>query len=124
MRRALLAVVLAALAVLPLFGATSAASVFVAPAAGSQDETFTFSGAGFPAGTRLAVTFVSPDGQQFELKTSKGKPAVWQVDPSGVFAFDITPFEDFAGGAAGTWKAEFCVEAGSDCWSGTFDISL
>ena len=124
MRRLLLGLSLAVLTALPLAVNSNAASVYVNPAAGSQSDSFTFSGAGFPPGTRLDPTFTSPDGQQFELKTSKGKPAIWQVDATGIFSFDLLPAQDFAGGTAGTWTVSFCIEGTTDCWEGTFDIAL
>ena len=98
-------------------------TIVVAPASGDQNQIFTFAGQGFAGGARLTVEMKSPDGQTFTLQKD-GQPAVWVVSDQGTFVIEILPSRDFAGAAAGTWTANFCVEGTPQCWSGTFDIAL
>ena len=126
MRRTVLALILALLAsaALTLSALAQAGpTIRSSPDTGNQFQDFTFRGDGFPAGTRLAITFTDPAGASFSLQIN-GKPAVWVVDPAGAFEFQIVPAVDLKGAQAGTWAGRMCVEGTETCWSGQFTITL
>jgi hypothetical protein len=111
--------------------AAFAQSINVAPPAGSQDDTFTFTGSGFDAGTVFDERYISPAGQVLAYIID-GQPAVITTDDGGNFSVDVHPNVDFAGHDAGDWGVLFCkrddpsVEANNPntCYSGTIHIGL
>ncbi|MFN8533453.1 MAG: hypothetical protein U0556_07885 [Dehalococcoidia bacterium] len=126
MRRFISALVLVALfALAPAVSAVHAEGVSVSPAAGSQHETFTFSGSGFEPGTQLVVAFVAPDGQTVNwYQQGTTDPFIITADDYGDWTFSVLPVEELAGFPAGEWAAAFCVVGGTEsCFSGTFTIN-
>ena len=99
--------------------AAQESSVSIAPAAGSQSDTFTVGGAGLPAGLALDINFTSPGGTVF---STAAQNQVVVVDGDGNFGFDFVPSSEFQGESLGTWTAQVCVSGTDGCVQGTFDI--
>jgi hypothetical protein len=105
-------------------------SIRVNPAAGSQTDTFTFTGQGFDPGTVFDERYVSPAGTVLTY-TIDGAPAVVNAD-DGSFVVSVQPATDFEGHDAGTWGVVFCQRDDPDtpasdpnkCFAGSIDIAL
>jgi hypothetical protein len=100
-----------------------AADIYVTPTAGSQYDTFVFQGVGFNPGDTLTESYTSPDGTTYTYYIN-GAPAVIVVGDDGTFTVSVNPATDFSGASAGRWAVRFCLSDGSNCWSGTIDISV
>lgn len=115
-----------AAAVLPaLFVAGAGAqtpTLSVTPSNGNQFQTFTIAGEGFTPGAAYAVTFASPDGEEFGYYTSDGSSAV-TADANGRFTVTIVPAVDFAGARAGRWTVNACTTDYVTCWSREFVVA-
>ena len=125
MRRHILALTLTVFASVALTGsalAQAAPTIRATPDVGNQAQDFTFRGDGFPVGSRLEIFFTDPTSTTFTLSLN-GKPAVLQVDPSGVFEFQILPMVDLKGAQAGVWIDRMCIEGTQTCWEGKFTIN-
>lgn len=107
---------------LVLFSAfpASAADVTIAPASGSQSDTYTIQGLGLPAGLALDISFVSPDGTVFSTAALN---QVVVVDGDGSFTFQFVPTNEFTGSSLGTWTAQVCTSGTNDCAQTTFGIA-
>ena len=103
------------------FGAlpTNAAGVTIAPASGSQSDTYSIQGSGLAAGLALDINFVSPDGTVFSTVALN---QVVVVDPDGTFTFQFVPTNEFTGASFGTWTAQVCAAGTNDCVQTTFGI--
>ncbi len=97
----------------------SAADVTIAPASGSQLDTYTIQGSGLPAGTALDINFKSPDGTVFSTAALN---QVVVVDPDGNFTFQFVPTDEFAGESLGNWSAQVCTSGTDDCAQASFGI--
>jgi hypothetical protein len=97
----------------------SAADVTIAPASGSQSDTYTIQGSGLSAGTALDINFKSPDGTVFSTAALN---QVVVVDPDGNFIFQFVPTDEFSGESLGTWSAQVCTAGTDDCAQTTFGI--
>ena len=120
-RPLLVAALLAAMTLVPLNGAASAASVTISPAAGNQADTYTIEGEGLQPGLALDINFVSPSGEVFST-AALNKVVV--VDGDGDFEFEVVPADDFQGQPAGTWTVQVCVTGTDDCVQTTFRIDV
>jgi hypothetical protein len=107
------------LVALAMPAAAQESSVSIAPATGSQSDTFTVGGAGLPAGLALDINFTSPGGTVF---STAAQNQVVVVDGDGNFGFDFIPTSEFQGESLGTWTAQVCVSGTDGCVQGTFDI--
>jgi hypothetical protein len=119
-RSLIAALLLTAVAVVPMVAPASAASVSISPPTGHQSETFTVSGEGLQPGLALDVNFKSPGGTVFST-AAMNKVVV--VDGDGDFNFDVNPSTDFAGESEGSWLVQVCVTGTDDCVQTTFDIA-
>jgi hypothetical protein len=97
----------------------SAADVTIAPASGSQSDTYTIQGSGLPAGLALDINFVSPDGTVF---STAALSQVVVVDTDGSFTFQFVPTNEFTGESLGKWSAQVCTSGTDDCAQTTFEI--
>ena len=125
MRRFIFLLAAVLTATVALSTATSEAqspSIVVAPASGTQDDIFTFIGAGFVPGTVLDETYISPDGEQYTFYIGED-PAVIVADDGGGFTVTVYPRQDFAGARAGVWRVFFCISGTAECWYGDIEIS-
>jgi hypothetical protein len=104
--------------------AQTGAAITVTPAAGSQDDIFTFNGVGFGAGEMIDETYTDPSGQQYTFYTQSGDATVIVAGDDGSWQVTVHPATDFTGAYAGTWLVSFCTEDTAQCFSGTIDISL
>ena len=123
MRRLVLPVLLVMCALMAWAPSVYAADIYVSPTAGNQYDTFVFQGVGFSPGDTLTETYTSPDGTTYSFYIN-GEPAVIIVGDDGTFSVSVYPATDFSGASAGTWSIRFCLIDGSNCWSGTIDISV
>jgi hypothetical protein len=98
---------------------TSAGGVTIAPASGSQSDTYTIQGSGLTAGLALDINFVSPDGKVFSTVALN---QVVVVDPDGTFTFQFVPTDEFTGASFGTWTSQVCTSGTNDCVQTTFGI--
>ena len=118
----LAAVLTATVALSTTPGEAQSPSIVVAPVSGTQDDIFTFTGAGFVPGTTIEETYISPDGEQFTFYI-EGVPAVIVVGDDGGFIVTVYPRRDFAGARAGVWRVLFCISGTAECWYGDIEIS-
>jgi hypothetical protein len=122
-RMVLLLLAAAVLPVLLVVGAhAQSPTLTVTPSNGNQFQTFTIAGEGFTPGAAYAVTFLSPDGEEFGYYTSDGSGNV-TADSGGQFTVTIVPAVDFAGARAGRWTVYACTSDYTTCWSREFVVS-
>ena len=125
MRRTVLALAFALLSSIVLSAsafAQAGPTIKAGPSVGNQFQDFTFRGDSFTPGSRLEIYFTDPTGTTFTL-TLNGKPAVLEIDTSGVFEFQILPSVDLKGAQAGLWTDRMCLEGTQTCWEGKFTIT-
>ena len=113
--------VVAFVAAVVLVGAApaNAGSLTIAPASGSQSDTYTIQGADLPAGLALDIDFMSPDGNVYPTAALN---QVVVVADDGSFTFQFVPTNEFAGESLGTWTSQICTAGTDDCVQTTFDI--
>ena len=116
-RSALVAIVAGAL--LGVAAPAVAASITIAPAAGSQSDTYTIEGVGLPPGLALDIHFQSPDGNVY---STAALDQVIVVDPDGNFVFQFVPTDEFTGESLGDWGTQVCTAGTDDCAGTTFSI--
>ena len=121
MRTLIVSALLAALSLVPLSDAASAASITIEPASGDQTDTYTIAGEGLQPGLALDINFVSPSNEVFST-AALNKVVV--VDADGDFEFEIVPADEFQGQPAGTWTVQVCVAGTDDCVQTTFRIQI
>jgi len=120
MRTFVAAALAAAVLVAPFAAPANAQSISISPPGGAQDQPFTISGEGLPAGLALDVNFQSPSGEVF---STAAMDKVVVVDPSGAFTFEVTPSTEFEGQPAGSWLVQVCVTGTDQCVQTDFNIS-
>jgi hypothetical protein len=120
-RSLIAALLLSLVALAPLAQSASAENVSITPSSGSQDQTFTVSGDGLPAGLALDINFKSPGGTVFST-AAMNKVVV--VGGDGSFSFDVNPATDFSGESAGSWLVQVCVTGTDNCVQTDFSISV
>jgi len=96
-----------------------AASITIAPAAGSQSDTYTIQGSELPPGLALDIHFQSPDGNVYSTAALN---QVVVVDGDGNFSFQFVPTDEFAGEKLGDWGTQVCTSGTDDCVGATFNI--
>jgi len=113
--------VVAFVAAVMLVGAVpaNAGSLTIAPASGSQSDTYTIQGTDLPAGLALDIHFMSPDGNVYSTAALN---QVVVVADDGSFTFQFVPTNEFAGESLGTWTSQICTAGTDDCVQTTFDI--
>jgi hypothetical protein len=121
MRRLRRSAVVAFVAAVVLVGAVpaQAGSLTIAPASGSQSDTYTIQGTDLPAGLALDIHFMSPDGNAYSTAALN---QVVVVADDGSFTFQFVPTNEFAGESLGTWTSQICTAGTDDCVQTTFDI--
>jgi len=120
MRRLLVALAVTGFALAAIVPTARAEELAVAPGAGSQNDTFVFSGRGFRPGAQLEETYTAPNGTEFTTLASGLTPVV-TVAADGTFSVSIVPARDFASIPFGVWEAEFCYDEDT-CWDVGFTI--
>ena len=90
-------------------------TLLIMPGAGPADQVFNVIGAGFPAGSRLAVRFRAPDGGAITLMRD-GQPVEVTVDADGMFQFDLLPARDVPNPGPGRLTMQVCRVDDQECW--------
>jgi hypothetical protein len=105
---------LAGILVLALPAAAQSQTVTIAPASGSQADTFTVACVcGMVPGLALDVRFVSPEG---DASSTAALDQAVAVGGDGNFEFNFVPASEFAGNQMlGIWKVQACVSGTDDC---------
>lgn len=98
-----------------------AVQVSVTPSTGTPDDTFTFSGAGFPPSATLTFQFKGPNETRYML-FNRGQPVTVSTDASGSWTAALQPELDLGNAPPGTWEAQFCPPGG-ECATVTFEIN-
>jgi hypothetical protein len=80
-------------------------SVVVSPDAGTQYQTFDFTGTGPAPGTLIYPAMISPDGEEYDFH-------VLVAGNDGTFYMQVSPVNDFAGASYGVWQAYFTTDSG------------
>jgi hypothetical protein len=103
------------LLLIALPSATMAQTVVVEPSEGWTTDAFTVRGCGFPPGTEIEDSYISPDGEIFEFFVS-GEPTILVADEDGCVLDTVIPADDFVGVRDGQWHFWFCVGGTTNCW--------
>ena len=124
MRKFFLAFVIGVVAFGSIVGSALAdANIWISQTSGSQNDTFTITGAGFTPGQGVAELYVSPAGETF-TRYINGDRAVVVVGDDGTFTVSLVPSADFSGASAGDWYVRLCAEDTGVCYQITITINL
>ena len=123
---ALVALAVAALVAVALSAAVSAQPasehVVMAPAEGTLQTRFVFTGAGFVPARTISMRITPPDGVERRMRTDVGAELVWVVQADGGFALDFVPSSTFPDAPPGQWRALFCQFGSTTCQQLDFDV--
>jgi hypothetical protein len=94
-------------------------AVSIAPADGSQTDTYQVAGTDLTPGLALDINFISPSGTVF---STAGLNQVVVVGGDGAFSFSFVPITEFTGESLGSWVAQVCTSGTDDCVQTNFSI--
>jgi hypothetical protein len=103
------------LLLIPFAAPAFAQTVLIDPSEGISTDVFTVQGCGFAPGTAIEDSYISPDGEIFEV-FQNGEPTILVADEDGCVLDTVIPAEDFVGSREGIWQFWFCVGGTSTCW--------